>query len=86
MYLPRRQMPLDVTSSQLKYVRIQELVTGKNDNRKDFLSLWSQKIVQFDTRYWINIYWRRRNKRYVPFYDISSVDHVIGERQGHVMG
>ena len=66
-------------------VTIQELVTGKND-RKDFLSLWFQKIVQFDTRYWINIYWRRRNKRYVPLYDLSSVDHVIGERQGHVMG
>ena len=45
-----------MTSSQLVYVRIQELVTGKNDDRKDFLSLWSQKIVQFDTRYRINIY------------------------------
>ena len=42
-------------SSQLVYLDIQELVTGKNNDRKDFLSLWSQKIVQFDKRYWINI-------------------------------
>ena len=72
--------------SQFVYLRIQKLVTGKNDDRKDFLSLWSKKIVKFDTRYWINICWRQRNKRYVPLYDLSSVDHVIGERQGHVMG
>ena len=29
---------------------------------------------------------RRATPLYVPLYDLNSVDHVIGERQGHVMG
>ena len=41
---------------------------GKNDDRKDFLGSWSQKTVQFYTRYWIYRYCRRRNKRYVPLW------------------
>ena len=39
-YLLGRQKPLDwVTSSQLVYVWIQKLATGKNDDRKEFLSV-----------------------------------------------
>ena len=67
----RLTSPSDVITTCV--VCLQELATGKNDNRNNFLSLWSQKTVHFNTWCCIYRYCRRRDKRYAPFSPLVSL-------------